>query len=51
LIINHEIFCFIQNFLIDLLDKWSNENLILTDKDEYLFHKMIDLLFLNDQTH
>ncbi len=46
-----KLFSFIQNFLIDLLKKRSNDNLILTDKDEYLFHKMIDLLFLNDQTH
>lgn len=43
LIVDHELFIFIQKFLMLLLNKWSNNHIILIDKDEYLFEEIIDL--------
>jgi hypothetical protein len=45
IIINNELFYFIRNFLIDLLNKWSKIHVILIDKDEYLFGEIIEFIF------
>ncbi|CAF1402699.1 unnamed protein product [Adineta steineri] len=42
LIVNNELFHLIRNYLTDLLNKWSSDT-ILTDKDEYLFHEIVEL--------
>ena len=45
LIINNELYHLIQNFLINLLNKWSKDDIILIDKDEYLFREIIEFYF------
>ncbi|CAF3473062.1 unnamed protein product [Rotaria sp. Silwood1] len=43
LIVNNELFHLIQNFLMNILNKWFKDGIILTDKDEYLFQKIVEL--------
>ncbi|CAF3830597.1 unnamed protein product [Adineta steineri] len=42
LIVNNELFHLLRNYLTDLLNKWCSD-IVLTDKDEYLFQAIVEL--------
>jgi hypothetical protein len=44
-IVGHELFHLIRNILTHILNQWSDDNIILTDKDEYLFQEIVQLFF------